>query len=258
MPIQTHILKSLRELEQLQQLNLLENKDPRNQFLSNFDWTDSNLQPEAKQAVEDLLVEFHDTFARDRFDIGIYTKFKVQLTPLDNRPSYTQRLSAPINVKDYILVELALIHKYGIITTLPFSNYASPIFAQRKPDGKLRLIVDLRNINTLKADNFNTNNHLVSTLADAAQYMAGKHLFCKLDCSQAYHCLKLADQQSIAHLAFNFASRTFAYRRLTQGHSRFLSAFSSFIHKYLNPVIQVDQCAKNVDDFGINALPLNN
>ena len=138
-PIQTRILNELRELEQLEKLNPLENTNSRNQFLSNFAWTDSTLQPEAKQAVENLLVEFHDIFARHRFDIGINTEFKVQLTLLDNRPAYSQRLPAAINLKDDILVELALLHKYGIITTLPFSKYASPIFAQRKPNGKLRL-----------------------------------------------------------------------------------------------------------------------
>ena len=248
-PIQTRILNELRGLEQLEKLNPLENTNSRNQFLSHFDWTDSTLQPEAKQTVENLLVEFHDIFARHRFDIGINTEFKVQLTPLDNRPAYSQSLPAPINLKDDILVE----HKYGIITTLPFSKYASPIFAQRKPNGKLRLLLDLRKINTLIADDYINNNHPVSTLTDAAQHMAGKNLFCKLDCSQAYHCLQMADQQSIELLAFNFASRTFAYRRLAQGLSRSLPAFSSFIREYLDPVIKADQCAQHVDESGIAA-----
>ena len=197
-------------------------------------------------------MEFHDIFARHRFDIGINTEFKVQLTPSDNRPAYSQSLPAPINLKDNIIVELALLHKYGIITTLPFSKYASPIFAQRKPNGKLRLLVDLRKINTIIADEYN-NNHPVSTLTDAAQHMAGQNLSCKLDCSQAYHCLQMADQQPIELLAFNIASRTFAYRRLAQGLSRSLSAFSSFIREYLDPVIKTDQCAQYVDDFGIAA-----
>ena len=121
-PIQARILNELRELEQLEKLNPLENTESRNQFLSNFDWTNSTLQPNAKQAVENLLVEFHDIFARHRFDIGINTEFKVQLTTLDNRPAYSQSLPAPTNLKDDILVELALLHKYGIITTLRFSN----------------------------------------------------------------------------------------------------------------------------------------
>ena len=120
----------------------------------------------------------------------------------------------PIHLKEDLIVELALMHKYGIITVLPFSKYASPIFAQRKPNGKLRLPVDLRKINSRIADDYTNNNHSVSTLSDAAKHLAGKSLFCKLDCSQAYHCLQMADQRSVEILAFNFASRTFAYKRL--------------------------------------------
>ena len=198
-------------------------------------------------------MEFHDLFAQHSFDIGINTEFKVQLTPLDNRPACSQNLPAPINLKNDILVELALLHKYGIITTRPFSKYAGPIFAQRKPNGKLRLLVDLRKINTLIADDYINNNHPVSLLKDGAQYMAGKNLFCKLDCSQVYHCFQMADQQSIELLAFNFASGTFAYRRLAQGLSCSLSAFSSFIRDYLDPVVKADQCAQYVDDIGIAA-----
>ena len=198
-------------------------------------------------------MEFHDIFPRHRFDIGINTEFKVQLTPLDNRLACSRSLPAPISLKDDILVELALLHKYGIITTLPFSKYASPIFAQRKPNGKLRLLVELRKINTLIADDYINDNHPVSTLTDVAQHMAGKNLFCKFDCSQAYHCLQMADQQSIELLPFNFGSRTFAYRRLAQGLSRSLSTLSSVIREYLDPVIKADQCAQYVDDIGIAA-----
>ena len=70
------------------------------------------------------------------------------------------------------------------------------------------------------------NIHPVSTLTDATQHTAGKRFFCKLDCSQASHCLQMADQRSIEMLAFNFARRTFAYKRLAEGFSRALSAYS--------------------------------
>ena len=80
-PIQTRILNELWQLKPLEQLYPLEDKNSRTQFLSNFDWTDSTLQPEVKQAVEDLLVEFQFIFARHRIDIGVNTEFKVQLTP---------------------------------------------------------------------------------------------------------------------------------------------------------------------------------
>ena len=63
----------------------------------------------------------------------------------------------------------------------------------------------------------------------------------------------MADHRSVEMLAFNFASRTFAHRRLAQGLSRSVYAFSSFMRKYLDPVVKADQCAQYVDDIGIAA-----
>ena len=181
------------------------------------------------------------------------TEFKLKLTPKDDKVVSSQNLLMPIHLKEDVIVELALMHKYGIITLLPFSKYASSIFAQGKPNRKLRLLVDLGKINTLIADDYTNNNHPDSTLSDAEQHLAGKSLFCKLDCSQAYHCLQMADQRSVKMLAFNFASRTFGYERLAQGLSRSVYAFSSFMREYLDPVVKADQCAQYVDDIGIAA-----
>ena len=63
----------------------------------------------------------------------------------------------------------------------------------------------------------------------------------------------MAEQRSVEMLAFIFPSRTFAYRRLAQGLSRSVSAFSSFMREYLDPVVKADQCAQYVDDIGIAA-----
>ena len=113
--------------------------------------------------------------------------------------------------------------------------------------------MDLRKIKTLIPDDYTNKNHPVSTLSDAAQHPAVMSLFCKLDCSQAYHCLQMADQRSVEMLAFNFASRNFAYKRLAQDLSRSVSPFSSFMREYSDPVVKADQCAQYVDDIGIAA-----
>ena len=194
-PVQTRIQTEFCELQRRGKLNPKDDIESRIEFLKRFDWTDTLLTETEKQAVEDILVEYKDIFARHRMDIGMNTEFKVKLTPKDDKAYYSQSLPMPIHRKEELIVELALMHKDGIITVLPFSKYASPIFAQRKPNGKLRLLVDLRKINTLIADDYTYNNHPVSTLSDAAQHLAGKSLFCKLDCSQAYRCLQMADQR---------------------------------------------------------------
>ena len=83
--------------------------------------------------MQHLLIENYDIFAKHRFDVGYNTELKVKLTPAHDLPVYVQSLPTPIHLRDEILVELALMQKYGIITLLPNSKLSSPIFAQRKP-----------------------------------------------------------------------------------------------------------------------------
>ena len=122
-----------------------------------------------------------------------------------------------------------------------------PYLRSKNLAGKLRRLVDLRKIINLIADCYINN-----ILPDGRWPTYGREkLFCKLDCSHAYHYLQMADQRSFEMPAFNFASRTFAYRKLAQGFSRALSAFSSFMKEYLDRVIKADECAQYVDDIGI-------
>ena len=106
-----------------------------------------------------------------------------------------------------------------------FSSTQAPALHREKPNRKLRLLVDLRKINNLIPDDYTNNNHPVSTVSEAAEHVALKSLFRKLDCSQACHCLQMADQRSVEMLAFSCASRAFAYKRLAQGLNRSVSAF---------------------------------
>ena len=77
-PIQTRILKELNELKDKEKINPQESGESRNKFLKRFDWTDTLLTEAEKQAIEDILVEYHDIFARHRMDIGMNTEFKVK------------------------------------------------------------------------------------------------------------------------------------------------------------------------------------
>ena len=132
-PIETRILKELIVLKDKGKLNPQESTESRKKFLKHFDWTDTLLTETEKQAIEVILVDYHDIFARHRMDIGLNTEFKVKLTPEDDKALNNQSVPMPIHLKEALIVQLDLMHKYGIITLQPFSKYASPIFAQRKP-----------------------------------------------------------------------------------------------------------------------------
>ena len=53
--------------------------------------------------------------------------------------------------------------------------------------------------------------------SDAAQHMNEKEYFSKVDSSQLYHCIQMADEQSLQLLSFDSSSRTFAEKRFVQG-----------------------------------------
>ena len=142
---------------------------------------------------------------------------------------------------------------FGIVKPLTYSKYSSPLFSQRKTSGKLRMLIDLRKINHLIRHDYESHNFPISTLADAGKHLAGKTLFAKLDCRQAYHCITMADELSIQLLAFNFGARTYAFSRLAQGLSRAPTAFCSFARQHLDPCIAKDICYQYMDDIGCGA-----
>ena len=167
---------------------------------------------------------------------------------------YVQGPPAPIHLRDEILIELALLQIFNIITTLSHSQYSSPIFFHRESSGKLKILIDLRRVNHLLRHDYLNSNFPISNMTNATNHFAGKNLFCKPDCLQAYHCVQMADELSVQLLAFNLASPTFAYNCLAQGLNESVMRFSSFDKHYLDPCLAANVCTQFMDDIvtGVN------
>ena len=102
-----------------------------------------------RRPLERLLVEYHDVFANHRFDVGSNTELKNKLTTEHPFPAYVQGPPAPIHLRDEILVELAFLQYFNIITLISHSKYSSPVFVHRKSSGKLRIFIELGRVNHL-------------------------------------------------------------------------------------------------------------
>ena len=252
-PIETWTLRELIELKAIEKLNPPQGRELRNQFPKRLEWTNTLLPETVKQAIEDILVEYHDIFARHRKDIGMNSEFKVKLTPKDDKTLYSQSLPLPIHLKEDLFAELALMHKYGIVALLPFSKYASPIFAQRKPNGKLRLLVDLRKSTVWLRMTILTKIIQLAVCQmqhntwQGSPYSAG---LTALKLTTA--CRWRTNGQRKCLLSFS-PTEALPYKRLAQDLSRSVSTFSSFLHEYLESVVKADQCAQYVDNIGIAA-----
>ena len=106
----------MKALQRLEQVNPRNNKELCDQLLSKLDRTDSVLDNKAHQIHDELLVAFHDMYARYRFDFGINTDFKMKQTKTAESPAYIQNFVTPINLEGDILTAIALLRKYGNIT----------------------------------------------------------------------------------------------------------------------------------------------
>ena len=104
--------------------------DSPTKILERLDWTDTLLTENGKQAIEAVLVDYSDIFARRTMDIGRNRDFNVKLAPKDDKSVRSQRLSCQSTWKKNLFVEVAMMYKYGTIMVLPFSKYASPIFSE--------------------------------------------------------------------------------------------------------------------------------
>ena len=116
--------------------------DPKNneadklEFVKNFSCDTCVLKADQKRQLEEFPVEYHEVFAKHRFDVGCNTELKIKLTPEQPLPIFVQGPPAPIHLRDEILIEFALLQYFHIISTLSYSKYSSPIFVHRKSSGK--------------------------------------------------------------------------------------------------------------------------
>ena len=131
--IQIRILKELRELQQKEKLNPKDDNESRLELLKRFDWTDTLTTETEEEAVENILVDYHDIFVRHRMDIGMNTEFKVKLTPKDDKAVYSQNLPMPIHLKEDLIVELAPMHKVGSSQCYRSQNTQVPYLHRGNP-----------------------------------------------------------------------------------------------------------------------------
>ena len=97
------------------------------------------------------------------FDMGYSTELKNELMPEHPLPLYAQASTAPVQLQDEILIV-------------------------RKSPSKLRGLFDQRRVNQFRSLKKIPKSFPISDLTDATDRFAGK-----VKCSQAYHCVQMAD-----------------------------------------------------------------
>ena len=131
----------------------------------------------------EFLVEYHDVFAKHRFDVGYNKELNYKLTSEHPIPVCVQSSPGPIQLHDELLIEYSLPQNFNIKQRCHIPNTVVRCFFHCKSCGKLEIVFDLRRVNHLLRHDFSNSNIPIRKTMDALNNFPGKSLFCKLGCS---------------------------------------------------------------------------
>ena len=176
-----------------------------------LDWHRIGTVQTPSAGLEALLLK-HNNLFKDELGTVRPQKATFQVRPEVN-PKFFKPRPVPFAIKDAIGQELYRLEKQGIIKKVNSSNWAAPIVAVPKKDGRFRLCGDYKvTINqALIIDQYPLPKpeDLFATLANGT-------VFSKLDLSQAYLQLQL-DEASMPYTTVNTHQGLYQYTRLPFG-----------------------------------------
>ena len=102
--------------------------------------------PEVRAKYEQLILQNHDVFAKDKYDLGFSDKVSHKINMKTPQPVYVKQFRIPDAYEEVILAHVAEWQKQSVIEECS-SRYNSPVFCVPKKDGGLRIVQDFRQIN---------------------------------------------------------------------------------------------------------------
>ena len=145
----------------------------------------------------------------------------------------------PLSVRDEVSDELQRLLRAGVIERIEASPWVSPMVVARKPNGKIRLCVDLRGPNAQIVPEV----HPLPTIDELQTRLQGS-VYSKLDLSSAYHQLELnPDSRNIT--AFITHDGLMRFKRVPFG----LVSAGSACQKLLDDLLHdIPGCGHYMDD----------
>lgn len=107
---------------------------------------------------------------------------KLFLKP-EAKPVFCSKRPVPFNTVPLVDAELTRLQNLGIITPVDFSEWAAPIVAVRKPNGRVRICADYP---TGLNDSLEANHYPLPTPEEIFAQLNGSTVFSIIDLSDAY------------------------------------------------------------------------
>ncbi|XP_062704527.1 uncharacterized protein K02A2.6-like [Aedes albopictus] len=168
--------------------------------------------------------------------LGLCNRTKVQLhLKPGSKPVFCPKRPVPFHSVPLVDAELNRLQSLGIITPVDFSEWAAPIVAVKKPDGRVRICADYSTglNNALEA-----NNYPLPVPEEIFAQLAGCQVFSVIDLSDAYlQCEVTEDSKQL--LTINTHRGLFRFNRLAPGVKSAPGAFQRMIESLIADLPEV-------------------
>ena len=146
-----------------------------------LDLSDTMLNSEQKENVEEMLTRMSHVFAKDSTDLGHTTEIVHEIRLTDNVPIKGACRRVPPGQMEEFRRAVSDLLEAGVIRESR-SPYASPVVLVRKKDGGLRVCVDFRKLNakTIK------DAYPIPRITETLEALQGAKWFCSLDLQSGY------------------------------------------------------------------------
>ena len=200
-----------------------------------------HLPEDQRKAIENLLYEECDVFARSDADIGNIPDFQMDIHLTDEVPVNQAYRHLPRNLYDDVKNYLNDLLVNGWIQQSS-SPYSSPIVCVRKKDNSLRLCVDYRKLNLKTIP----DRQPIPRIQDLLDGLYGQKIFSTLDMAKAYHQGYVRDICR-KYTAFSTPWCMFEWLRVPFGLKNAPAAFQKYVNQALSGLLD-RICLAYLDD----------
>ena len=209
--------------------------------------------PDASQSsmhnLQDVLQEVLNKHAElfDDSTVGVLKGYQAKVYPQEENNGAKFYKAAPVSYAARKQIDRALdrLLEDGIIKPVKTAEFACPIIAVPKPDGKMRICGNYK----LTANKvLKVEQYPLPTLEDLLQELEGGEKFTKLDLSHAYHQIEL-DPEARKYTTINTLRGLFEYTRLPFG---IASAPAMFQRTMEGLLADIPMCKPYLDDIIIS------
>ncbi|CAM5121346.1 unnamed protein product, partial [Natator depressus] len=190
-----------------------------------FDFGDSPVSEEWKDRLRKKLCERSKVFSLHEWDVGCAKGVEHNIRLHDSRPFRERSRKIALSEMEDVQHHLQELAANGIITESR-SPYASPIVVVRKKNGKIRMCIDYRTLNSRTV----VDQYTMPRVQDALDCLLGSQWFSVLDLRSGYYQIPLGEEDK-EKTAFICPLGFYQFERMPQGISGAPATFQRLMER---------------------------